>query len=391
MMAPGHGVVVLAPPDPATTTGQWPVTRAKGGFMAQAGLLDAASEVWQQQSRTVAVSAPSDLAARRWRALAGLDRVVPGGPPPEVLVVDRADRRTTGELTAVLEHARPAGTLVVLVEGGTLPARRVAISQGLQWLGDEQGRIIPSVDTGPTPGWAASPPAAGRGGLHAIEQVVSSWTRSRHDGAPTRMVALGPSECDELNRRARIVLRAVGALTGGEVLLGGRPFAVGDEVTATRRGVLPAGAIGRVRAIDTHGSMVVAWAGPPTTVDAANGRYLRHAYATTPGRLRFDDAPLVALGQPGDLGRHRRRLTAAISVGTPGPDVSQGPDLSQGPDVSQGPDLRHGPDLSPGPDLSRSPDLSPGPDVSPGPALGGRARRLSTADRDRERGRSLGR
>jgi conjugative relaxase-like TrwC/TraI family protein len=333
-----YGVVVLAPPDPATTVGQWPVTRAKGGFLAQADLLDAARGIWQQRGETVAVATSSHAAARRWRALAGLDRFLPGGPPPAVLIVDRADRHTTAELTAILARAPASRTRIVLVEGGTLSARRVAISQGLQWLGDGQGRIVPSVDAGLTAGGAGPPRRAGRpdgttvgrlttcrSGSQAIEQVVSSWSRSRHDGAPTRMVALGPSECDELNRRARLALRTAGALTGREAIIGGRPFAIGDEVTATRRGVLPAGAMGRVCDIGAPGSMVVAWAGGPTTVDAGNGRHLRHAYATTPGMLHFSDGPVVALGDSADLGRHHRRLAAAITVGPSGPDLRSGP------------------------------------------------------------------
>ena len=308
------GVEILAPPDPAAAGLTWRITAGKGGFVGQAALLDAARAVWQQQGRSVAVATPSDGAARRWRALAGLDRHAPGAPPPAVLIVDRADRRTSAELTALLDRSP---SLVILVEGGTLPPRRAAVSQGLTWLAEQKGRILP-VSSPDLPGrtdvTTAGRLAACSRGRQAIEEVVSIWSQGQRDGAPLRMVGLGPAECDELNRQARAILRRAGALTGREVDIAGRPFAVGDAVVATRRGVLPAGAAGRVRAIDGHGGMLVRWSGAPVTIAAFDGRHLRHAYATTPGMLRFDDRPLVALGDPSDLGRHRHRVVAAVLV-----------------------------------------------------------------------------
>ena len=343
-------VTILAPPGSTPDAGRWPVMVAKGGFVAQAAVLDAARVVWQRRGLTVAVAAPSDGAARRWRALAGLDPDRPGTTPAAVLIVDRADRRTTDELTAIVEQTARSGTQVELVEGGTLPARRGPVSQGLGWLGDALGRAVPPLDLDPRPGpgreAAGGGPdfdtdggdtdggdtdggvAAGRltayqRGHRALDHVVARWSVERGDGgAVLRMVGLGPAECDELNRRARTELRRAGALTGDDVMVGGRPFAIGDEVTTTRRAPLPAGAVGRVIAIRS-GDVVVSWAGAPVALDAWSGRHLRHAYATTPGRLHFHDGPLVALGEPADLGRHRDRLVAGALVAPTGPRPSR--------------------------------------------------------------------
>jgi conjugative relaxase-like TrwC/TraI family protein len=331
----GHGVEILAWPPAVPDDGGWRVTGGKGGFVAQADALDRARAVWQAAGDTVAVATSSEVAARRWRALAGLDRHLPDVTPPAVLIVDRADRRPTAELTGILAVAARNGTKVVLVQGGTLPARRAPISQGLEWLGDAIGRTVPALEPGPD--GPANAVTAGRlevcaHGRQAVQQVVAVWSQLHRQDATTRMVGLGPAECDELNRRARAVLRSAGILAGSEVDIGGRPFAVGDEVVATRRGVIPAGAPGQVCEVDPKGSVLVQWSGGPTLVDAWGGRHLRHAYAVPPGMLHFDPRPVVVLGEPADLGRHQDRVLAAGIVAPAGPrrDRDRPPEWAEG-------------------------------------------------------------
>jgi hypothetical protein len=325
----GGAVEIMASPTPtAAAADTWPVARTKGGFVSQAETLDAARTTWQRAGQSVAVMTVSDVAARRWRALTGLDRYEAGELLPTVLIVDRADRRPTRELRRILDEAARNATTVVLVEGGTLPPRRAPLSQGLGWLAAELGRVTPAVRRSA----AAGRLTTGRlevcqRGHDAIDQVLDHWSRWRTQGGAARMVALGPAECDELNHRARAVLRATGAITGEEVVIGGRPFAVGDEVVATRRAPLPAGTIGHVTGVDRRGSMTVQCSEGPVPVDAWAGRRLRHAYATTPGMLHFDDCPLVVLGEPTDLGHHAHRVVAAALVAGTGrlPDLESTP------------------------------------------------------------------
>jgi hypothetical protein len=330
------------------------VIGSRGGFVAQAEVLGAARHAWERAGHRVAVTTPSPLAARRWKALAGLDAHAAGSALPSVLIVDRADRRPTAELAALLDDAAGAGTKVVLVEGGTQPARRAALSGGLTALGARLGRVVPeSLDVGSlgvTAGLAAGRIGRSPSGRHALEQVVATWAGfdlargGSPDGRPSppgatasllppdprrparqhdvQMVALGPAECDELNRLARRARRTAGMIQGPDVEVGGRPFAVGDAVVTTRRGPLPAGEPGVVSGIGADGALVVQGGDGPVRVDRWEGRGLRHAYAVTPGLLRADGRPLVALARPEDLGRHRARLVAVALVG-PGPALGR--------------------------------------------------------------------
>jgi conjugative relaxase-like TrwC/TraI family protein len=329
----GNGVETLGPPRPSTPADGWRVTMGKGAFVAQAEVIDAARVVWQRAGRTVAVDTPSEGAARRWRALAGLDRYQAGEALPTVLVVDRADRRTTGELQVLVDDAARCATKLVLVTGGTRPARRAPISQGLDRLDRRREPVVAVAGT--------VPPGSGDGvtagrlhvfplGRQALQQVAATWAQGHDAGRSPRMVALGPPECDELNRRARSFLRRAGAITGEEVDIGGRPFAVGDSVVATRRGALPAGAVGTVSRVDPEGSLLVDWSGPPARIDAWTGRSLRHAYAVTPGMLHFDARPVVALAEPSDLGPHQRRVVAAGLVAAASPRTASRPDRAGG-------------------------------------------------------------
>ena len=65
-------------------------------------------------------------------------------------------------------------------------------------------------------------------------RLVEDWWASRAQGKRAVMVATRNADVEDLNRRARQHLATAGKLGRDEVVLGGRPFAVGDEVLATR-------------------------------------------------------------------------------------------------------------------------------------------------------------
>jgi conjugative relaxase-like TrwC/TraI family protein len=68
----------------------------------------------------------------------------------------------------------------------------------------------------------------------ARELLVEQWMRARATGDEGLMIAARLADVDDLNRRARTVLRAQGLLGPDRVVLAGRAFAKGDDVLALR-------------------------------------------------------------------------------------------------------------------------------------------------------------
>ncbi|MCZ7629534.1 MAG: AAA family ATPase [Microthrixaceae bacterium] len=64
--------------------------------------------------------------------------------------------------------------------------------------------------------------------------MVGDWFRHRNDGRASLMMARRNADVDDLNRRARQLVAAAGELSGEPVIVGGRPFRVGDHVVCTR-------------------------------------------------------------------------------------------------------------------------------------------------------------
>lgn len=351
------GVVVLEPlPPPATTP--LPTAAAAPGtpsppdcrvdpLVGQAAVLDAAREAWETTGYTVVVRSTA-AGGRRWAALAGLAAGGEhsagtglsggGGRAASVLVVDRADRLSPVELRDVLQAAARTPAKVVLVRGGTLPPRARACSEAFEALA-AQAAVSPAVPIDrPT---AAGPvamggpvPALSTNG--ALDRLVQEWWGN---GGPGVLVGLGPAEVAELNRRARQRLRSAGELTGPEIVLAGRPFAVGDRVIPLRRDAGVARSEGHVIAVE-GGGLVVRWADRRRRVDAWEGRHLGHAYALTPAGLRLRGGPAMLLGRPDDLGRDARHVVFALSAGipdrqlrrdTPRPALALGADRAPGP------------------------------------------------------------
>ncbi len=66
------------------------------------------------------------------------------------------------------------------------------------------------------------------------EQLIEEWMNARVEGENVLMVAPRLADVDDLNRRARVILRLEGYLGDDRVLLAGRGFAEGDDVLALR-------------------------------------------------------------------------------------------------------------------------------------------------------------
>jgi conjugative relaxase-like TrwC/TraI family protein len=341
-------------------------------LMQQAAVLDAARAAWQAAGARVAVDAPPAVVSR-WMALTALD-APDADRPPAFLVVDRADRRTSGELSVLLESASTTGTKVILVSGGTLPARRRALSEALPGLDHLElprsltNEVLPArASIGPTPERTLSPldpPVAACSGRvvvvssarDAVAAVVDRWV-AHEPGRRPLMIGLGPPEVEALNAAARDRLRDAGAL-GPEVTVGGRSFAVGDRVISRHSGPGALGATGTVTEISrSPAALTVRWdavadradpatadistvdistpevapAAPeagPTMLSAWDCRRLVHGYATTPklaakvlgprSNAAADEVPtpVLVLGDPAQLtplaGRSGREVSGVV-------------------------------------------------------------------------------
>jgi conjugative relaxase-like TrwC/TraI family protein len=122
----------------------------------------------------------------------------------------------------------------------------------------------------------------------ARELLVDRWMSARAAGEDGLMVAGRLLDVDDLNRRARSVLRARGGLGPDRVVLAGRGFAEGDDVLALRndyRHGLLNGTRAAIHRIDIDRRHIVAHTDNDQRLVipfhyAANG-HLTHGYATT--------------------------------------------------------------------------------------------------------------
>lgn len=323
-----------------------------GPWLAQAAAVDAARAIWQAAGMTVTVAAPTQLSERRWRALTSLrpdgwpDHRSDHGPGrSRVLVVDAADHIGPAALARLVTGAGSSATKLVLVAGGTIPGRSgasLALSfdqlvddlapYRLQpWLAPEAAHPAVSVRGLPVQG--------GLTGADSMAHLVADWRGAAATGhGPALMVAFGPAEAEALNAMARQARRAAGTLTGPEVALGERHYAVGEEVLALRRlGKVPSATRGTVVAAEPQ-SVTVDWRGPGPAlrshVGAEQAKSLGYGYATTvpylrPGLERAGPgADLFVLGDPLDLGARATLVRSAwvTLAGPPAPALGPGGD-----------------------------------------------------------------
>ena len=361
LVTAGHGVEVVGAGD--TPAGRAPI-------LAQAALIDAARASWQAAGHTVAVITDSATATARWEALTGLFPPERAGATATVVVVDRADRMSTPTLGALLAGAAADGAKVVLVEGGTSPARGQPRSAALTEIAAVSGRLIAApLEVGPArhPAITQTSPtgvewSVAADGSDALSQLLAAWA-----AAPERlMVAPGASEVELLNGAAREHLGRSGTLSGPSVDIEGLALRAGERVVALRRGAVPAGTIGVLRAAPGAGSGVpespgagsaapespgagsaapespgagsaaleVDWPGRADAVPlvaATPAGAIGYAYAVIPGYLRAHGPDLLVLGDPQRIESRAGpgRVTGAWLVGAATPRHDRGPETGR--------------------------------------------------------------
>ncbi len=223
----------------------------------------AAAEAWAREGVQLRAAAPTWRAANVMRAegltaqstaslLAELDRAGSGEGLERdlVLLVDEAGMVDSASVARLIDHAERAQAKLVLVgdyeqlseiESGGLfraiaergdpitldevirhrfdvereGAKRIREGEGEQAirLYRSEERVIVAPD-----------PQARR------EVMVSDWHQAHERGTDAVMIAKRNAEVDQLNELARAKMKAAGRLGAGEVEVGGRPFAAGDEV-----------------------------------------------------------------------------------------------------------------------------------------------------------------
>jgi conjugative relaxase-like TrwC/TraI family protein len=321
-------------------------------WLDQAACADAARAIWQAAGMTVEVACPSELSARRWRALTSLEEPGTAGsvgaplvsrPGRRVLMVDAADHMSPAALAQLVEQATAIQTKLVLVVGGTVPGTRPSMARSLDHLADQ-------LDGSPLADLAGVAALAGTGtaaislegivvqgsltGAAAMAHLVAAReTAARgmadRPGRPSPlMVAFGPAEAEALNAAARARRLPTPGRTDRQQVLGERAYAVGDEVLALRRiGPIAAATRGTVVGLGEGGSAVeVEWRGPaePKTsvVGPEHAPSLGYGYATTVPYLRGCEPgrdALLVLGDPLALAGRAAPVTAAwVTLAGPG-------------------------------------------------------------------------
>ncbi len=241
------------------------------------------------------------------RLLAGIDRHTTTLDDTTVLVVDEAAMVGTRTLARLLTHATTGGTKVVLVGD---PCQLPEIEAGGTFAGLQRrlGARKLVENRRQTSRWERATLAELRAGdpdraiddylahdrVHqtatdseARDRLVDAWMGARTNGDDVLMVAARLGDVDDLNQRARTILRDAGGLGYDQVVLGGRPFAVRDEVLALRNDY-PLGVLNGTRAvveqIDTiRQEMTLTTTGRQLVVPFGyvEAGHLTHGYATT--------------------------------------------------------------------------------------------------------------
>ncbi|MCU4187221.1 relaxase domain-containing protein [Acidiferrimicrobium sp. IK] len=285
--------------------------------------LDAARDGWQEAGLRVVGAAPSARAAAELQAGSGipsttlarllLDAERPPGdggglPSGGVVVVDEAGMAGTRTLDRLLATAARDRAKVVLVgdpaqlpeidAGGTLralaarldaPELTVNRRQAEVWERDALDRLRSGRPAAAVAIWrdhgrlVLADTAA-----DARQALVGDWWEARQAGADAGMYALRRSDVDALNRLARRLHGEAGRLGGEEIEVGGRCYAVGDEIVALRNHRLLGltnGTRGTVTAVDLHGGSLMVRAVDGRDIHVPSG-YLQaglvdHAYALT--------------------------------------------------------------------------------------------------------------
>ncbi|MDP9068419.1 MAG: relaxase domain-containing protein [Actinomycetota bacterium] len=282
--------------------------------------LDAAREVWESSGIKVIGCALSARAAKELQAGSGIesstlaalmkdldDWNAPGLDSDSVVVVDEAGMVGTRQLDALLNHAEDAGAKVVLV-GDDKQLPEIAAGGAFRALKEQLPAIELSEVRRQTNSWerdalellreGRSAEAVevygerdrlvvGRDAAETRAALVADWWQASQQGQAV-MIAARKADVADLNDKARTILKAEGVLGDEELVMRGRPFAVGDEVMTLRNerslGVIN-GSRGVVQSVDLHaGQLEVRLADDrivTLSTEYLEAGHVTHAYAIT--------------------------------------------------------------------------------------------------------------
>ena len=223
-----------------------------------------------------------------------------------VLVVDEAGMAGTRQLAPILDNAAEHGGKVVLVgdpkqlpeihAGGLLaeldrrlPTIRLAENrrqhnpaevEALDHL--RHGRVERALST-----FVDQDRTVGTNSDAVRQTMVDDWWHHLGKGADALMMAPRWADADDLNRRARHHLRAAGRLEGDPIIVGERPYEVGDRVMCLRndyhRG-LRNGMVGTVTSINHEHRHIALETDDGRRIlpaDYLDAGHIRHGYAVT--------------------------------------------------------------------------------------------------------------
>jgi len=279
--------------------------------------LDAARQAWEQAGYRVLGCALSASAAAELNDGAGIpsitltrvhDKLNRGLriDAQHVLVVDEAGMAGTRQLAPILDNAAEHGGKVVLVgdpkqlpeihAGGLLaeldrrlPTIRLAENRRQQDPAEVEaldhlrhGRVEHALST-----FVDHDRTVGTNSDAVRQAMVDDWWRHVGNDADALMMAPRWADADDLNRRARHHLRGAGRLGGDPIIVGERPYEVGDRVICLRndyhRG-LRNGMVGTVTSINhehRHIALETDDGRRILTTDYLDAGHIRHGYAIT--------------------------------------------------------------------------------------------------------------
>lgn len=293
----------------------------QSNFLADAAILRACATAWEEAAMTVAIASAGPAAQERWAALTGIEGFHPSRRP-DVLLVDQAERRPTGELLALASAA--SDSTLVFIEGGTSPRARIDSSLGYRHVAAGAVRA----DPGPTPRWdAVSPEQAdrlpSRSAARVAGQLIHRWAGAA--GAERDlplMVGLGLPEVIALNEAGRRHLLSNGTIGGPSLQAWGRSFQAGDRVLAfgvSGNGIRP-GMPGTVRSVDAaKRTVTIDWPTGGLDMKPQMLAKVGHAYAATPRLAARMQGPVFVLGRAEGLGLECSRVAEEMSVDRPAP------------------------------------------------------------------------
>jgi len=228
--------------------------------------LDAAKQAWERSEHQVIGCALSARAARELEDQAGIDATtiarlrgeLERGRPLDdrtVLVVDEAGMVGSRVLAELAEHAAEARAKLVLV-GDERQLPEIDAGGGFRGLADRLGCValtevrrqrhewdreaLDALRNGDVETWAETYRERGRivarptTDATRTELVGDWWRAAQQPDIDAVMIAHRRADVADLNARARSLLRETGQLGDVELDAGGRRFAAGDRVVASR-------------------------------------------------------------------------------------------------------------------------------------------------------------